>query len=424
MNSIKLKITDSALAKVSPEISRITDTEIKGFHVRLGKTKVDGSRHSSYYFYYKLGGRAGKDSNYKIGATTAFSAKKARAEAKRLSGMVAQGQDPQAEKRAEKIKIVNAKADPTVNDLLDEFVSIYIMPKRKRPEEAIRVFNKDVRPHIGKYKLKDINRRLVIAKVLDPIAKRGNVQANKTLGLLKQTFKFAVERGLMETNPIEKTTKKTIGGDESPRERYLTMEEIRTLLTSLPQTDISLQVQVVLQTLLLSGCRVGEITLAEWSHIDFEKRMWTFPPENTKSKKDNTKSHYLPLNGSLIRLLTTMKELNQSLASRFVFPCLTGTQKGKQPMDKRSVARAINRHCSQLGIEKFTPHDLRRTVQTQLAAMGVNATVIEKILNHQLQGMLKVYNKYDYMKERDEALTNWAEKIEMLNQDNICFLKA
>ena len=64
-----------------------------------------------------------------------------------------------------------------------------------------------------------------------------------------------------------------------------------------------------------------------------------------------------------------------------------------------------------MGLEKFTPHDLRRTVQTQLAAMGIDAVVIEKILNHQLQGMMRVYNQYDYMKERDFALEAWAQKL-------------
>ena len=85
---------------------------------------------------------------------------------------------------------------------------------------------------------------------------------------------------------------------------------------------------------------------------------------------------------------------------------------GGNCIDKRSVARAINRKLSEFTIDKWTPHDLRRTVQTHLAALGTDAIVVEKILNHELNGMLKVYNQYDYMKERKSALKNWSELLQ------------
>lgn len=65
-------------------------------------------------------------------------------------------------------------------------------------------------------------------------------------------------------------------------------------------------------------------------------------------------------------------------------------------------------------IEKFTPHDLRRTGATRLADLGVAPYVIEKILNHAMEGVLAVYNKAEYLEERRAALEMWGTKVEQL----------
>jgi integrase len=429
MTTVKLKLTDSVLKTIPIEVTKVTDTILAGFHLRLGKPKEDGTRSANYYLYYRIGGRGGKASNYKLGSAYVLTATKARKLAEEKRGELIKGVDPQAQRRAEKLAVQNSKLDPTVLDLLNEFYTHYVIPHRKRPEEVKRSFKKDVEPTLGKYKLKDLNKRLVINKALDPIIARGKdgkgkVQANKTLSLLKQVFQFGVERGLLDDNPIADIKRQSVGGKENPRERYLTMDEIKTLINNLTKPDISKQIQHVIHILLLTGCRVGEVTLSQWKHIDFEKCMWSFPPENVKGRKGDTKGHVVPLNDEIIAVLESQQESTKDIESDYVFPCLTGVDKGLKPMDKRSVARAINRHHKQLGLEKFTPHDLRRTVQTQLAAMGIDGVVIEKILNHQLQGMMKVYNQYDYMKERDEALVFWSNQLSTLvEESNVHYLE-
>jgi integrase len=66
-----------------------------------------------------------------------------------------------------------------------------------------------------------------------------------------------------------------------------------------------------------------------------------------------------------------------------------------------------------LGVPKFVPHDLRRTVATRLGDddIGADPIVIEKILNHQLQGVQGVYNMQEYMDNRRKALEVWGNKI-------------
>ncbi len=165
--------------------------------------------------------------------------------------------------------------------------------------------------------------------------------------------------------------------------------------------------------MLLTACRVNEIVSAKWNDIDFDNQLWTIPKENVKAKKGSEKVHHIPLNEYICSLLTEVKGSNGYLKSAYLFPSLTCTSvaPGKKTIDKRSVARAVNRNIEKLGVEPFTPHDLRRTASTLLGKLGVNPIVIEKVLNHELVGMMLIYNQYNYLEEREAALKLLGEKL-------------
>ena len=77
------------------------------------------------------------------------------------------------------------------------------------------------------------------------------------------------------------------------------------------------------------------------------------------------------------------------------------------------------------GILPWTPHDLRRTFNTQLSAMEITPHIVEKCLGHKLPGIMATYNQYEYLPERKEALEQWAEKIEILvTNSNVILLQA
>ena len=68
------------------------------------------------------------------------------------------------------------------------------------------------------------------------------------------------------------------------------------------------------------------------------------------------------------------------------------------------------------GVDHFTVHDLRRTYRTLLAKLKVSDAIAERCLNHELRGVLKVYNQYDYLEERREANATVADFLEPLIQ--------
>ncbi len=170
----------------------------------------------------------------------------------------------------------------------------------------------------------------------------------------------------------------------------LSKAEIKKFWNRIDDTEISKPTVAALRLLLVLGLRRVEIATAEWSEIDFDKRVWTIPSEKTK----NGRTHELPLPAIAIRLL---KELRKHAGrSRYVMPSPTG----KEHVTPMSLTRAVSRNLESFGVGQFTPHDLRRTVSTQMRALKVPGEHIERVLNHLPANKLeRAYNQHDYFQK-------------------------
>jgi integrase len=105
--------------------------------------------------------------------------------------------------------------------------------------------------------------------------------------------------------------------------------------------------------------------------------------------------------------------------SQWIFPgpgaraAITGPAVAKAV--KRQEVVADDGTATILGIAPFTPHDLRRTAATHMEELGISPFVVGHVLNH--VSMTKstitsrVYARYDYAKEKREALDLWAERL-------------
>lgn len=409
-------LTDSLLSSVPEPIKRINDTKLSGFHARVGKTQSDKKRKIALYLNYRFGGVKGKQRNYLLGYYGECDLKEVRKEVESLKGRIASGEDVYATKQhALKQQFIEDNS-PTIAVLANEFIERDIKVNRKGIDPVIRMFEKDILPFIGNYKLKEITRREIFEKVLDPITDRGaKTQANKTLSILKQMFNFGVERDLIQGNPISTVKKKSVGGLEKSRTRALEFEEVIQVFDRLPKLGISQQVIYALKCITLTGCRPIEVTGAQWQEFDFDKMIWTIPAERVKQNKDGERTHKVPITQNMVILLDELRAAFGYLNSKYVFPSTTTNKSGpgEQPIDRHSLSRSISRKLEQLGVPKFVPHDLRRTVATRLgdADIGADPIVIEKILNHQLQGVQGVYNMQEYMEKRRRTLDKWQFKL-------------
>ncbi len=306
------------------------------------------------------------------------------------------GKHPKLRLREARLKA--AQLDPeniwsklTLGELLDEWYEDQIRPHYKRPR-PIALYLRRVSPELLAQKIVDIRRADVRRFLKKYSNERGPVAANRLLAILRQALKYAVAAGYIHESPIAGLSRKLVGGEEKARDRVLTDDEIRSLWC----TDA--QHTALLRFLLLTGQRIGETQLALWDDVDGDR--WTIPAQNAK----NAREHWVALPRQAEALL---KELNRDRQTIFGRATTTGVQAWlRRWADREKIT------------PRFTPHDLRRTFATRLNELGVAPHVVERILNHSLQGVMSIYNQAEYADERTDAMQLWADEVEKIVAEN------
>jgi len=310
---------------------------------------------------------------------------------------VREGIDPGVERQqARKAR----KAAPTFRQIIGELWEVELQAK-KSGAETKRLLEKDVLPAWGNRKVADIKKRDIVL-LLDRIKDRGPILANRIHGALTRLFNFAAERGVIEDSPCTRIRKTA----EHGRSRVLDDDEIRLLWAALnfdsTTIDLYRTSKLALKMILLTGQRPGEVCGMEWGEID-DAGVWNIPAERMK----NGQLHRVPLASMALETIEAARPYSGE--SRFVFQ---SSYKDDWPITRHALSRAINRHWPEIGFkEGFTPHDLRRTLRTRLAELGVSDVVAERVLGHKLQGVLGVYNRHSYDLEKRQALELWERRL-------------
>jgi integrase len=101
-----------------------------------------------------------------------------------------------------------------------------------------------------------------------------------------------------------------------------------------------------------------------------------------------------------------------AVPSPWVFPAVDGDG----PMDPQH--RTSPRHLCRTQVGAFTLHDLRRTVRTGLAKLGIRPDIAERCLNHAQPGIIATYDTHQYLDEKRDALTQWADHLQAFRDGN------
>ena len=399
-----MKLTDAKVRSLKAKTKRyeVWETGRSGFGLR-----VSTSANKSWFYFYRF---EGKNRRMTLGVYPKMTVEKAHSAHAKAREQLIKGIDPNELLIQSNIE---HRGSPTVSQLVNEYIEKWAKPRKRTWEEDARMLSKDVVPHFGKRKAKDIKRRDIVL-LIDEIVERGSpITANRTLRIIKKMFSFAVKRGILDASPcmeIDPPAK------EKQRERILNEEEIKMFWFGLGKAKMSEATKLVLRLLLITAQRKGEVAQAEWSEIDLKNKWWTIPKERSK----NERIHRVPLSPMAIDIFKQAKTLSGD--SRWVFPSSKG-----QPITPRSISRAIRnnsektpsgnpKHIPPYGdffkIDHFTPHDLRRTATSMMTSLKIAELDVSKVLNHTIQTVTnKHYNHYSYDKEKQKALEVWGRKL-------------
>lgn len=380
-------LTDRFIRHVSTEKS-VEDFREEGFP-GFGLRVTERGR-KTFFIVYPIGGRRRR---LGLGRYPIVSLKRARQKARDALVQVDKGSDPQGVRIAE-------RNGATFGELVEQFMDLYAEQRHSAAwlKYEREVLDRDVLPVLGTRRVADI-RKADVVLLLDAIAKRSPVTANRTRAILSRISTWALSRDLVEVNPIAGVPKP--GGNELPREKVLTEDEVKNIWLACEEE--SSRVTASLQLVLLTAQRGGEVRSMRWEDLD--GTWWTIP------RAKSGRSHRVFLSPQSLAILERVAPKKRR--SKWVFPA----RRGKAVHLGRHNRGAFRvREAS--GVSGWTTHDLRRTAATMMASMGISPFVVEKILGHaDRRGITAIYDRSSYDADKRAALLRWGTKVEEIVSD-------
>lgn len=270
-----------------------------------------------------------------------------------------------------------------------------------------------VLPVLGSMAARDVTGADIVA-MLEKVADHSSKLVKPCLSAARLIFKHGLAKHIVTGDPCAGISVAAIAGQGAKgiKERVMLSDaELRALLPALPQ--VGRLNELAVRILLVLGLRVQALMMAEWAHVDFAKKTLLIPAGDGRK---SARPFVVPLPDVVVGYLAELQTMSGN--SAFVFP-IQKKMKGREGDDhmrQQTVNEALKRLCDDLGgkVRCFTPHDLRSTMRSHLAALGTSVIVAERCLNHSLGGLVAVYDQHDYFDERKQALEMWAAKLAVL----------
>lgn len=360
---------------------------------------------AAWVLRYRFGGKARE---LTIGRYPDITLAKARELAAEARVQIQQGRDVAREKQKATIERAAAK---TLRELAADYMSKSFphlasntIKQRRHHIEGV------ILPKLGSLPAREVMTADVVALV-EAVGKKSVNVAELVFTAISEIFKHGLARHVVTANPCAGISVSAICGKPEPKRQRLklTEDELRVILPALPGIGAENALAVKIQ--LATCVRLGELAKAEWAHVDFDRAEWFVPDQNSKTGRGFT----IPLPPAVVGWFRELEPF--ACGSRFVLPARqvrrTRNHGGEVHFEQRAMNAMLHKLCEKLGdkVRRFTPHDLRSTARSHLAALGVNILVAERCLNHSLGGLIAIYDQHDYMTERRAALELWTDFI-------------
>lgn len=400
-----------------------------------------------------------------IGDASSFGLAEARAEADLARASLAEGVDPIEHRDAAKVsaeaavrEVIETEEKRLALDLsFGEMLRAWLADGVKRKDgnrELQRAFNKDVLPVLAQRPVRLVTEH-DLRKVLRGIVARGaNRQSVVMASDLGQLFNWAEKRQpwrrlLAEGNPAALVEVDKIvdpGYDmDNERSRTLSMHEIRELRDIFAGMEVAFkaasdkrsaqrpvmkETQHALWVSLSTACRIGELLMARWEHVDLEAKTWFIPKSNVKKTRGKSQDHMVYLSAFAAAQFEGLRAITGD--TNWCFPA----RNRSGHVNLKSVAKQVGDRQLQFKARKalknrrndnslvlargangdWTPHDMRRTAATMMQALKVPLDTIDRCQNHLLPGskVRRHYLIHEYAEEKREAWRMLGERLEAI----------
>lgn len=383
---------------------RVPDSRCAGLAVRVASNGT-----MTWDFSFRV--KRGRVRRVSLGAVKLVSLEEARIRANEIRRLARDGRDlVQETARAQ----IEEQRRISVAELIDIYAKRRLRGRLRTAHEIELRLKRALAKH-GKYAAADIKRR-DIREILDAVADRGFLrEAEQQRQVLGTMMRWAKAQDYININPVDGLSCYSPG---SVRDRTLSPDEIASLWNWLKPVNLPQHYCDILKLQLLLGSRCGEICGMKADEFDMEDFVWTLPSERSK----NGKARAIPLIG-LAREIVVARVKEARDGRLFVLECGNTAR-------STNVGNVLVQRRSEIQIEHFTSHDLRRTTATGMVDLGIALDTIAAILGHQSGGgqtrtLVRHYVKTERLPEKEMALAAWDSRIRTilrLSADNVITL--
>jgi integrase len=371
----RTKLTEKVIRDAEPVTGRdyqIFDTEVRGFAACIYR---GGGRAFTLDYRY-----AGRQRRMTFGRWPEWSVSAARERAKELRREIDAGGDPLAQRETK-------REAPRVTDLIERYCAEHL-PKLSARSAADQksALTKMVAAVWGRKLVTEIT-QTDVDKLLTLIAegrarphkekpnnrarklqgaKPTPVRANRIGEVLRKMFTLAVQWGWCEDNPAQRFHRRT----ETPRERFLSKEEIASLAAALDVAEDRRAADII-RMCMLTGARLGEVRQSRFDQFNLEQLSWSKPPAMTKQRR----VHRVPISDETAAIVR-QRLLLVPKGAPWLF---TGDTPGQPVQEVRRFWAKIQQET---GLADVHIHDLRHTFASLLVSGGASLEMIGKLLGH------------------------------------------
>lgn len=352
-----------------------------------------------------------------IGKTGDWTIEDARIEARRLQTLLDKGIDPReqeqqqkAEKAAKKAAI-EANQKYTLKALLKTYTDYLDSQDKKKSasgaRSVIKVHVLETDSALSEKPATSITAH-DIAALIRQAREKGK---GRTAGILRATLHAAYNCGRRApfdtelpstfikfniiSNPVDVIPTIAVNAGD----RTLSKDELKQYIGALGNDTIDNALKLALFS---GGQRMAELLRTEIT--DWNEDTKTLRLYDPKGKRKQPREHLLPLGPVATGIVSELVKQSRAKDTALLFPSRTN----KTPIDVSMPGPRVTEIAAAIGGDQFDLRDIRRTVETMLASLGVSRDIRAQLLSHGISGVQAVhYDRHDYLKEKHTALIKW-----------------
>ncbi len=389
-------ITDIQIRNAKPKPSDYTINVDKGLSL-LVKTK--GSK--LWRFRYSF---AGKRCMISVGKYPQVSIKLARTRLQEYQELLAEGINPSAQKKIDKIQ---QSTDKTFSEVALEWHTRHYVQKNDRHKQLVlRRLEKYIFPDIGKILIADIEAPMLF-NLVESIQELGHIETGKRVnGICSLVFRYGVAKGYC-TRDVTQDYRGMLKSIKSTHLPTLTdAHEIGELMCDIKAYPGKVIVKSAIMISPYIFVRPSELALSKWEFIDFENSHWLIPAEFMKMNRD----HLIPFPSQVKAILEALYPV--TCDSEYIFP---SDRDNARHMNTETVNHTLKRIKDAKYKGRIVSHGFRSMASTILNEHKFRSDVIEKQLAHQENNKIRdAYNHAEYLEERTEMMQWYADHLDTL----------